>query len=37
MAWIRTLEAEEAKGSLKDLYEQVKSPSGHNARIHRWV
>ena len=28
MAWIRMLEAEEAKGSLKDLYEQVKSPSG---------
>lgn len=29
MAWIQILEAEEAKGSLKDLYEKVKSPSGH--------
>lgn len=29
MAWIKTLEAEGAKGSLKGLYEQVKSPSGH--------
>jgi uncharacterized peroxidase-related enzyme len=29
MAWIKMLETEEAKGSLKDLYEQVKSPSGH--------
>jgi uncharacterized peroxidase-related enzyme len=29
MAWIKTLELGDAKGSLKDLYEQAKSPSGH--------
>jgi uncharacterized peroxidase-related enzyme len=29
MAWIQILEAEESKGSLKDLYEKAKSPSGH--------